>query len=285
MATRLMNGVQVRTYAEVHEIEEAYNLGARLFRFQIFNYENKPDWRMEVDKQTDRFVELYPSLPRDGIFILDLHNTSGNLPVDSAATRKEVVDYWQTTVGKLKNYANVHYGVLNEPKGSLLNTNLLMGQAYDRIRQTEKNLDIAPKIVCVTTPAGNPTMLNRIRIFDDNKVWYECHVYIPMKFTHQQIPGGEYPNECRLTDALIEKLKAGLANVYAFKAKAPGKQIYIGEFGCVDFALDVDRAKWYRTCYQHWQKLRAHSTLHAWREWEHWQPSGKTLEVAKNNLK
>lgn len=282
---KLMNGVQVRAYAEIHEIEEAYNLGARLFRFQIFNYDNLPDWRSEVDKQTDRFITLYPALPKDAKFILDLHNTPGNQSVDESTVRLAVVDYWQATAGKLKEFKNVHYGVLNEPKGTLANTNLLMTQAYDRIRQTEKNLQILPKVISVTTPYGNPTMLNRIKVFKDELVWYECHVYTPMQFTHQQIPNGEYPKPCKLTDKLIERLKASLANVYAFQAANCCCQVYIGEFGCVDFATDTDRAKWYRTCYQHWQKLRAHSTLHAWREWEHWQPAGKALEVVKNNLK
>lgn len=283
---KVMNGVQVRAYAEAVEIWEAYNLGARLFRFQVFNYDNKEDWRAEVDKQADRFISIvYPTLPKDITIILDLHDTPGDWNVDGTEVRNAVLDYWQTTTGKLKNYENVHYGVLNEPKGKVVNVNLLMNEALQRIRQTEKNLAIKAKIVCVTTPAANPTMFNKLKVFSDALVWYECHVYSPMKFTHQQIPNGEYPAPCKLTAQLLERLKKDLATVYAFRKKYPTKPIFIGEFGCVDFATEADRAMWYRTCYQHWNRLKAHSCLHAWREWEHWQPSGACLEVVKNNLK
>lgn len=285
MAKQLMNGMQVAALAELQHILEAYNLGTRLFRFQIFNFLNLPNWREIVDEQVDRFISMHPAFPKDTIFVLDLHNTPNNGSIDDIAVRAAVINFWIDTTQKIRHLTNVYYGVLNEPIGTIAGSNLLMKQARDAIRNVEKTNGIKNKIISVTVPGGNCTFMNKIVTFRDNLVWYEFHFYSPMQFTGQQIPGGEFPNECLLTDDLIVRMKNTLRNVYVFRTKNPDKQLYAGEFGCVDFAPEVDRAKWYRTCYQHWTKLRANSTLHAWHEWEHWQPSGMCLEVVKNNLK
>lgn len=280
----LLNGVQVSPYPSVESINEARALGAKLFRVQILSTASPGLWEADCHAQVDSFLtNVYPNLLPGSKYIIDLHNTPNARILDPEVIEM-VSEFWRVTVAKLRPFNHIFYGVLNEPKGNVTQVNSLNQHCVATIRATEKYLYVGPKVICVSTPYGNCTMINKLLRFPtDKRIWYEVHFYSPAGFTHQRVPG--FPQELvRLNASTISRMKRDLANCYNFRKSNPNLPLFIGEFGCVDFAEDADRAKWFSTCYSHWKALKANTCVHAWREWEHWQPSGKTLAVVKANL-
>jgi len=88
----------------------------------------------------------------------------------------------------------------------------------------------------------------------DDKVAYNFHCYIPMKFTHQGAPwahGIVLEDRYRfeqldITPQLFEDAFASAIE----KAKSSGVELYCGEYGVIDRAAPEDTLKWYKTIHK-----------------------------------
>lgn len=270
--TRKMRGYQVAPTTAIASIIEAKNEGADILRYQVLSYTQDIEvWKSEVASQVNYFLTVKNTFSPVQV-VMDLHKCPNENRLENLKWFWNMV--W-TTVG-----SSVVYGILNEPDETVARNKIIMTEMVKFIRKLSPSI-----IISVTCPYSDPQKFRHTPYIEkDPNIWYEFHYYMPDAFTAQGIAGKptgkKYPSPRNDSKQMLKNLQ----QVTNFKAAHPSAQIYVGEFSCVDFADDDSRAAYTKDCIINFKRLSAHFTWHAWREWEHWQPSGKTLTVLRNNM-
>lgn len=184
--------------------------------------------------------------------IIDLHSPPGGMVVgtpchmifNQAWAQQCFLDTWTRIAQHYNGNPKIYgYDILNEPafttrgyRSPLKKWPALAKATVLAIRAVE-----ATRITFIEPLYGDVNRLTGLvttaRVLGAN-VYYSPHFYLPMKFTHQQLPGAttytkaiSYPSS-KITKSLLVSL---LSPAVAFKLKT-GKPVMIGEFSAVRWA-------------------------------------------------
>ena len=246
-----------------------------LIRYQMYVPEHTcreiPYWVMEVSRQLHYFNTL--SIPETTRVILDIHTPPGGMIGNKAAfLTGDCIDglnalttMWKFIAESNFTHKNLGFGILNEiAHPDAMKTNAVMAACVKAIRSVDKE-----KVICVTCPYSDPTKFKYIKTFNDRHIWYEFHMYLPFKFTHQGIydhpVGVKYPDK----SFNKERLKRYMQQARDIQL-SKSIRIYVGEFSASIFADADSRYYYLRDLIDIFKEWNWNWTYHAWREAEVW---------------
>lgn len=272
------------------DMQDAKNLGANIFRYQIFiehlTAQNQPDVYNETFARIDQILDFST---KNGVkVVLDLHLPPGGFrPMGSIHVHEHffdpekqrlIIEFWRNAAARYSGHPALYgYDLLNEPafKGAKSPNCLDLNSLYRVITQAIRSVDKRTPII-IESPFGDVPNLRKLRPLRDRKVIYSIHFYYPLSLTHQRIPGRtEYQTPISYPTAKFDKnrLKKHLQTLVLFQRKNKAK-IYIGEFSCIRWAPNNSAANYVRDSISLFEANKWDWTYHAWRECECWSPEG-----------
>ncbi len=244
-----------------------------------------------IEAQCKLLDAMLPECKRYGVYVcLDLHTPpGGRLPGSEGNAmplfqKKELQDtfvaVWKKLALRYKDAEMIWgYDLLNEPvegdmpdDGTVLNWHALALKTAKEIRK----IDTSHAIIVEPAPWGDPNGLDWFQPFDPAEVpnvVYSVHMYIPHKFTHQnvydKITPIEYPGEIDGKhwdkDALRAALRAPREYVRDYHVP-----MYIGEFSAIRWAPGDSAYRYLRDCIEIFEEEGWDWAYHAFREWDGW---------------
>lgn len=272
----VMRGFNLWAHCQAQDVIDAVASGATLFRYQIL-----PE--MQIAQQIpligwDKWIETYINhietrvLPFLGSarVILDMHSAPGGLSrsrhvcIRNRAAKERFLENWQTLARRFAGDARIiGYGVLNEPLGRHEEIAGLMVDAWNVIQREDDT-----KIVAVTSKQSTPRYLHHCVTLPG--IWCECHMYQPMEFTHQGLPGRRtghrYPHGKFNKQWLYKALRRPI------ELTAQGRQVFIGEFSATTWTDQASREAYLSDCISIFKEMGWPWCFHAWREAPCWNP-------------
>jgi endoglucanase len=262
------------------------NAGFKIVRLPVrFNTHMTNTDPVTVNKsylqRLDRIINSL--LQRDLIVILDVHHflDSNSLSVFSsekqeAGVRSLFLRLWDILAARYRDYpGGLYFELLNEPflPFSRAVWNELLNETLKNIRQSGGN-NLTRKIIvgCGTwSHIGALASLQIPTVREDPNLIVTFHYYEPMSFTHQGAPWG--PQQ-RLTgfwkgnvwtgSEYQKKLVNEDFDLAALWAKEHGRQIFLGEFGTIQFADKTSRV-----CYTRYIREQAEARGFLWAYWSY----------------
>jgi len=242
--TKTLKGGVVAPNASVDDVKALLDTGATLVRYQQF-------WEARQSYPYYQFDKLFSSQK----LIIDLHTYSPN--------RREILEWWKSAISHFNPENPYIIGVANEPHFATYNSTAKEVIKFANIHS--KNVPIA-----VTCPYSDPLQFSKTVYYPNRPIYYEVHMYLPFKFTHQGVYP-QYPVGVKYPTATLNKakLKTYLKKVRAFqlKNKAP---ILVGEFSCSIYADPESRYNYLKDCIAIFNEYGWHWCYHAWREASVW---------------
>lgn len=153
---------------------------------------------------------------------------------------------WRRLSEEFKGYPDgqLFFELINEPMGKL--TPALCSQyQYEAIGVIRQRNPSRPLIVTCPNWWDTDTMRKMKLPADDPNILYTTHMYGPLEFTHQGMPGSKTGVRWKGTKKEIARMKAFAAKWSAF-AEATGRPVFVGEFGVFRRADRSDRIAWTR---------------------------------------
>lgn len=262
----ILRGAQVSSYASAADIQVLSDAGVNLIRYQIapFVLQRVADWRKHVTEHSEILRSLKATFP-DITWVADLHRAPpGSLKLGL------IHDAWAEIIRITKVK---HVSVLNEPPFRAPLTEDIM----NRIGRWANASGLQP---ILTFPRSDPPHFRGAFDYADVPgAWYDVHMWLPFRLTHQGVfadkwpPGEQYPKGLRLHK---QKLKKLLEPVRDFQ-KLYNVPIYLSEFGCSTFADDFTRADYIKDVIDIAEEYGWHWTVHAFREAEVWNLETETV--------
>lgn len=205
--------------------------------------------------------------------VLAYFRPQGN-PVTSVSDKNLFKLHWGTLLSLYKNHPKIEaFDILNEPRGTTYDVTEFMQEMYSYIRER------TTKKICITCRTSDPVQFSKTwHAGNDDNVWYEVHMYLPMSVTHQGIDGrptGKLYPTLRINRSVLRTLLDG---VRAFQLKYHAR-IYVGEFGISTFADENVRQFYMRDCMELFEEYGWNWTYHAWREAPVWNIEGTPAGV------
>lgn len=260
------------------DIVDLFNTGANLARFQIVTHPTNPvlfdcgmyaSWVGQVLE--DFISNILPHGSDTNKFVLDIHTPPGGYDAqnkfrmfsDAPWAIDCLVDTWKLIAQRFKDEPRVLvYDLCNEPAGSMFQVEHLMRRIVAGVREIDKH-----KKLSVSGAYGSPAAMKKIAYFNgDRNIWYTCHCYQPLTFSHQGIAGRPTPVNFKGT---ISTLKDYLKEPIMLKQRTDS-QIYIGEFSaCVD-APQKDRIQFISDYISIFEEYGFNWSWHAWHESKAW---------------
>lgn len=280
MKTTNWRGAGVPHTIGIDGVKSLFMKGVNLVRYQIQT--NPADivltdpqayitWVTVALNNLDTLLQLANHHKR---FVIDLHTPPAGFDVHGKARMFNdlpwgftcMLDTWRMIANRYKGNKYVHvYDLCNECAGTMADTAVLMDDLIETIRAVDEK-----KRLSITSAYGNPGGFKNVHYYpDDKNIWYTCHQYRPMHFTHQGVGGRGYPI-ANVTSK--SKLKEYLRDVINFKLKHD-VNIYIGEFSVSTFAPLPDRLKYLTDCIDVFEEYGFNWSYHAWQEAECWDPT------------
>lgn len=283
-------------------LEAVLALNANLIRYQLVtgwdNAEVKDpvSYRIWLDQELSRLDYALTAQPNDVCGVLDLHIPPGGMSSDGFNhamfssnpseywTRQCFVDTWKYLVNRYRDNPKIHvYGVLNEPRSqTAAETVNLMYRTATLIRGIDTKKSIA-----VTGIYSSPNAIRSLKAFGDTKIWYEFHMYDPIRFTHQGIaplPLNQiYPSSIYTRRNVFDILQA----VRNFQIKFNLRTIFVGEFSCIKYADVMSRYKYLADVTGQFEEYGWNYAYHAWREASVWnmETEPKIFDLFKTRWK
>ena len=200
----------------------------------------------------DRVEHVVDSARAAGLrVILDLHHyedPQGDLFADPTGQAKRFAALWQQVAMRFKNKDSlVWFELINEPHGSLNDTNLLtvLQPALDNVRATNPT---RPVVIGGQNYSGIDSLAT-VKLPNDPYLIVTFHYYDPFAFTHQGATwitnpppfGRAFPIGTDLADlqANVQKAKDFMAS-----SKRP---LFLGEYGAWEGIAVDQRATYYKT--------------------------------------
>jgi hypothetical protein len=245
-----------------------------------------------IDKQCAQLDKLLPELECYGVRVcLDLHTPpGGRLPQAQGSAMRmfqekqfqdAFVETWQKLARKYKDSKVIWcYELLNEAVEGNIPANAGLLDWRELALKTSKEIrkiDSVKAIVIEPAPWGDPKALEWFEPFDSKEVpnvVYSVHMYLPHKFTHQNVYGTEpelvYPGT--MPDGTQwdkEQIRRALKVVKEY-SEDYGVAIYIGEFGSIRWAPENSSYRYLKDCIEVFEEEGWDWAYHAFREWDGW---------------
>lgn len=252
---------------------------ANLIRYEIVDTSGQSgnwtasEWKDFVRTNLDILDTIViPALDSTAKVLIDIHTPAGGMVGNRMAlfstkpwARVALLQMWEEIAVRYKYNTSVWvYGILNEPGGGINNVNSLMLDAVNVIRNVDKH-----KRIAVTVPYCNPSTFKNMVVIPGRRIWYESHMYHPLKLTHQGLgafPAGvTYPGPHLNKQTLIKALSS--QREFQLKNKV---RCYMGEFSISKFADIPSRINYLTDVIQLAHSYGWNWTYHAWRESPIW---------------
>ena len=281
--------------------------GANLLRYQIVrgwnernNNQDRAEYLNWVDsKITHLLNDVLPWANAAGVqVIVDLHVAPGGRDqtgdMNMFYDRRHADTFlmaWTNIATRCAGRKGIcGYDLINEPcqrRPSPKDCDLLTLQ--ERAAKLVREIDSSTPIIVESNGWDSPKEFHCMCVFKMKDVIYQAHMYQPMAFTHQGVPGvgqsapTRYPDSSKGWDK--DYLRRQLAEVRAFQV-THGARIYIGEFSAIAWA---DGAEAYlRDVNSLCEEYGWDWSYHAFREWQGWSvehegPDANHLKPSADN--
>ena len=214
--------------------------------------EEKPGvWRERTFRKIDDFIGWCGRYKMN--VVLNLHKAIGNycdIPeevqlLDDAALQERVIALWLEIERRYHDFPGLAFEILNEVR----NVDPVKWNAFaDRTIRAIRARNPERWIVVGSTCWNHPATLKDLRVWDDPRVVYAFHMYMPHGFTHQRgvlqaeplYENAEVPYPGRAT--VVRELKPAVE----WAAAHPDKILWNGEFGTIRHAPPIARADYMR---------------------------------------
>lgn len=185
------------------------------------------------------------ALANELIVVLNMHHYEEIMenPVDH---RARYLALWEQIADEFQHYSDsLYFEILNEPNENftpaLWNEYLADGLAKIRKKNPTR------MVVVGTAEWGGLGGLSKLVLPNDPNIILTIHYYEPFKFTHQGADwtGQNLPVGVKW-DSTAAQIKAIAKDMDQIKqySETHNVPVYIGEFGAIEYADDVSRAKW-----------------------------------------
>jgi len=183
------------------------------------------------------------ALARKLAVVLNVHHY-GELMKHPEQEKDKFLALWRQISQEFKGYSDrqLFFELINEPMGKLT-PELCSQYQYDAIGIIRQSNPSRPLIVTCPRWWDVNTMRKMQLPEDDFNILYTTHMYHPLGFTHQGMPGYKTGIRWEGTKEDIAQMKAFAARWSAF-AKSTGRPVLVGEFGVFKEADRSDRIAW-----------------------------------------
>ncbi len=279
------------TEADVRHFAEAWN--GNVLRWQLTEVSQTPRpletydaWLEEELKYLDRVLAWCREY--GVLVVVDLHSPPGGyvargggyissygLIFQDPTAQAMFIDTWRKIAERYKgNDVIWGYDLMNEPNDTMLGEgaldwNQLAQKAAEAIRQIE------PDRTLIVEFAYGASGVEHFRPLTVPRCVYSVHVYDPLNFTHQNVPGvtsatgvhwpGEVDGKHWDKAVLREALQP-----YVDFAERYRVHMYVGEFGAIRTAPGDSAARYLADAIAIFEDLGWDWTFHAYREWHGW---------------
>lgn len=231
---------------------------------------------------------LLPACQKYGLMVaLDLHSPPGGRRTQggyagsdhglfsSAACQEKFVELWRELARKYRDEPAIWgYDLANEPVEGEVAEDLDDWQILaERAAKAIRAIDAERAIIVEPAQWGSPDGLTHFEPIDVPNVVYSVHMYIPHRFTHQNVhdrtapltyPG---PIDGQMWDK--PQLEEALQPAVDFQKKY-NVHIYIGEFSAIRWAPDNSACRYLRDVIDIFEAHGWDWSYHAFREWDGW---------------
>ena len=212
-------------------------------------------WSAHAEKEPPYTIQKYfmdtirwavdLALANELVVVMNMHHYEEIMEAP-AAHKERYLALWEQIAGEFQHYSDsLYFEILNEPNGNFTPAlwNEYLTEGLSKIR--EKNPE--RMVVIGTADWGGIAALSELVLPDDPNIILTIHYYEPFKFTHQgagwtgqDLPVGVTWDSTATQIGAI----AGDMNLIKQYSKTHNVPVYIGEFGAIENADDVSRAKW-----------------------------------------
>lgn len=263
-------GAQIAPFPPAHDVNDLIALKPNLYRFQILGeWFDEAIITLGTFLNTTAMTNVVPCIMRN-----DADPVSSN-PVTDPVAYDSLVAKWEMFIQHFDNEPRIiGYDLLNEPKGTASQVNSFNSRLREHIRTKTK------KKLVVSSPYGDPLKFKNLKKLPDGQLWYEAHMYLPMKFTHQGIYNNPVGVPWANSNANKLYIKDRLRHVRAFQ-QLHNCRIYIGEFGVSKYADEQSRINYLTQCISVFEEYGWNWSYHAWREADVWNLEPNVIDVMK----
>lgn len=221
------------------------NFGFDFIRLPVKWDEKYKDGAIDVNFMTD-VIDFVDYAREIGLFVIINQHHYNDFYSDPYKHGDNFLDIWRIISDKFKNYKNVMYETINEPKDKLqkITLNYFQDLAVKEIRKNSKDS------IIVFSPGGYAKVdgLVGLDVPVDCKVVLGVHYYAPGRFTHQGskwIPGSDsWLGEAWPSVVHGNKdIESDFVLIEDF-AKKNRLDVLIGEFGVTNKADPYSRERW-----------------------------------------
>ena len=262
--------------------------GATLVRYQMVRNWGKEGDNRDVDEYA-RWLDgkldhlegvVLPMALKYGMkVVVDLHVAPGGRTDNDLNMFYEkaygdcFVECWRKIARRFKGREGIYgYDLINEPNQRSpcapdSDYWSLQRRAADAVREIDPDVTI----VFESNGWAAPSAFEGLKPLGIQNVVYQAHMYLPMDFTHQLVPGMNYRASRKYPDPDAgfdcEFLRKALEPVRSFQLKY-GARIYIGEFSAVAWADGAEN--YIADCISLFEEYGWDWSYHAFREWPGW---------------
>lgn len=273
----IYRGAQVGPEVTYDQLRQLHSFGCNIVRFQIAPYpeENIDFWRGQLHRGGLNLRNLCTDFPPGMVFAADLHRAPKLATVNDIITAWRLIDFY------LADRPNViGYGILNEPPYSRERTTQLMKMVGHDIRTYRPKVKLS-----LTFPYSDPPHFVSAQPYRFANSWYEIHMYLPLRFTHQgvypQFPVGQKYPTARLHK---ERLKQLLRPVRDFQLMSGGRRkIWLSEFGCSSLTDPASRLAYLTDVIEIAEEYNWSWSYHATFESSVWAPDEAIWNLLKEH--
>lgn len=150
---------------------------------------------------------------------------------DRSDLRQNFIDTWAYIANRYKDNPCINsFDLLNEPNTSSGNIQRLFNATAAQIKS------ITTKPIWFSSRLGLCSKLSELKTTSDPQIGYTCHIYAPMRFTHQGVKG-------RKTGITSYKaaLRKEIGYLRSFERKVGNMRLYVGEGGADRYAPPLAR--------------------------------------------
>lgn len=213
-------------------------------------------WSAHAQKDYPYIIEQYfmdtikwavnSALENDLVVVLDIHHYEEMLE-NPEAHKERFLALWEQIADTFKLYSDsLYFELFNEPNGKFTATlwNEYLQEALAVVREKHPNRMV---IIGAAEWGGIEGMKKLVLPENDDRIILTVHYYNPFNFTHQ---GADWQTPVLPTgvtwDSTAAQIRAIANDMAAIKTYSDNNNIpvYVGEFGAIEYADDVSRAKW-----------------------------------------
>lgn len=185
------------------------------------------------------------ALANDLVAVINIHHYE-EMMEEPETHKARFLALWEQIAHEFQNYPDsLYFELFNEPNTNFTPAlwNEYLVEALDVVREKNPNR----MVIIGTAEWGGLGGLSQLELPSDENIILTLHYYEPFKFTHQ---GADWTGQNLPTgvkwDSTAAQIKA-IANDFAQIKKYSDDHnvpVYIGEFGAIEYADDVSRARW-----------------------------------------